>query len=151
MKAIFLDFDGVLNTYESLSKSVHLDSKHVLLLSNLVESINDDVVIVLTTDWKLYHTLVELKKALKFTGLVSHNGHSLVSFDITPHIHDGDRRVRGHEIDEWLLESGQCVDGYVIIDDETSDMYEHQEPFIIKTDMATGFTEVELAKAKEIF
>lgn len=45
--------------------------------------------------------------------------------------------IRGYEIEEWLKNTSENVERYVIIDDD-SDMLDYQMPFFFKTHMQSG-------------
>jgi len=150
MKAIFLDFDGVLNTYDSLSRGVHIDNNMVCRIDKLVRHASDcearggGVTLVISSTWRKLNLLKDLIFLLRSTGFRVN-----CQFDVTESIYDGEREHRGNEINHWLLEHPE-VDGYVIIDDD-ADFFDHQKPFWIHTSMTTGFTDEHLEQAKSIF
>jgi hypothetical protein len=145
MKAIFLDFDGVLNSFEDIARGIHIDQEKVLKIDKLCRHINDDVVVCVSSSWRVINTQTELIKILRSSGLRSNVKYSVTGQEPAP----GCQSRRGVEIQYWL-DAHPAVDGYVIIDDDR-DFLEHQLPFHIHTSMNTGFTDEHLEAAKNIF
>lgn len=117
MKVIFLDFDGVLNSaasfmMEKRRKTVRIaDTLGAVNCSNLQYILEQDrdVKLVISSTWRLLHTMVELQNIL--------NGYGVEAARIvgkTPNTLSGDR---GHEI-RLYLEENTNVTKYVILDDD---------------------------------
>jgi hypothetical protein len=134
MKVIFLDIDGVLNSYDSFGR---FGSWYILCpdcvsrLNALVKATNAKVVI--SSAWRRVRSLPVLRKILTESGL---SNSEKVVIGMTPVIYpqpDG----RGKEIDGWL-NSNEGVDNFVIIDDST-DMEPHLDR-LVKTNIEIGLT-----------
>ena len=145
MKAIFLDFDGVLNSFEDIGRGIHIDQEKVLKIDKLCRHINDSVIVVISSSWRIINTKTELVKILRSSGLRANVKYSVTGQNQMKAV----RNRRGTEIQAWL-DQHSMVDGYVIIDDD-SDFLDHQKPFHIRTSMDTGFTDEHLEAAKHIF
>ena len=136
MTVLFLDVDGVLNNHEALKRNPPLDPLCVGVLNDLVEAF--DARIVVSSTWRLFYSLDEIRSLLAAHGLVN----PARVIDATPHgeTAQGDRSVsqpRGLEIQAWLS-AHQEVTRFVILDDE-ADMC-HLTPHLVKTSMANGLT-----------
>ena len=136
MTVIFLDIDGVLNNHAALKRRPQLDSDCVAVLSTLAELI--DARIVISSTWRLFHTIEELRETLGKAGLFDPDR----IIDMTPRLLDfhGDICVsqpRGVEIQAWLS-AHPDVARFVILDDD-ADMA-HLAPHLVQTSMATGLT-----------
>ena len=109
MKIIFLDIDGVLNSYRSdliygHEKEVeNLDPVAVKLIKKLVGETGS--IICLSSDWRLYHDYMELGKQLKLPILFETN-------------HSEDE-YRVNQIQEVL--DAVNPESYVILDDHEDD------------------------------
>lgn len=153
MKVIFLDYDGVLNSVESMvayhhlrgpsktiySESDRLDPVAIGLLKYLVDA--TDAKIVVSSTWRLNYSLQELVDIFSTYGwnaapVISKTGRG------------GINTVRGDEIKEWL--DTNLVSNYVIIDDD-SDILDDQKSHFVNTSGTTGFTLVNLCEALRIF
>lgn len=122
---IFLDVDGVLNSYKTGGRYA-LKRKCLQRLSKIVEETNCQI--VLSSTWrKDEYALKRLRRVLKYRGITI----SSVTPDLGKH--------RGLEISVWLKENS--YDGkYAIIDDD-SDMEEWQLPNFFQTDPETGISD----------
>lgn len=143
MKILFLDFDGVLNHVDWLSTADHawgsmqLDPSRVALVQAIVD--RTDAKIVISSTWRLYHKLDELRTFLAERGF---RGEVI---DRTPDLyHQKHDRVRGDEIQDWLDRHPE-VESYVILDDD-SDMstVAHR---LVKTTFEEGLTEADVELA----
>ena len=75
MKILFLDFDGVLVPLKSnterksfFGKPAYMfDQEAVTILNNIVEQTNCEIVV--SSDWKLHWTLIELREIFKLNGI----------------------------------------------------------------------------------
>jgi hypothetical protein len=135
MKVIFLDFDGVLNSWAWLEECAkkypnrvfgaitfdpltHIDEGAVAVLEDVVKK--SGAVVVISSTWRKIHHVDDIRSFLKtkgFTGSV---------IDITPTLYS----KRGLEIQKWLDQNPQVTD-FVIIDDD-SDM-EHLMHKLVQT------------------
>ena len=131
MKVLFLDIDEVLtsrrtiyafNTVPRCSMSnahTQLDSISLALINKIEKK---GVKIVLSSTWRIGHTVEEASKAL-----------SIPLFDKTGRCSTG---FRGNEIKEWL-DNNPEVTHYVILDD-SSDFLSEQKKFHVKTNYRNG-------------
>lgn len=147
MKIIFLDFDGVLNSWawqeankdllksEGLLYRQHLDRDAVARLNRIVAATG--AVVVISSTWRRLYKLVELREIL------ANHGFSGIVLDVTPHM----GRRRGEDIAEWLASAPQAraVSGFVILDDD-SDM-EHLTHKLVQTSYETGLQDGDVEAA----
>jgi hypothetical protein len=132
MKVIFLDIDGVLNSFRTciatgnyphgLDKGLkHFDWIAIRLLQRLSDSTG--VVFVLSSSWRILHDYKDVGKAL-----------DLPIIDATKRL-DG---PRGAEIAEWLSRHPE-VELYAILDDD-SDMLDGQLACFVQTSAYEGLS-----------
>lgn len=134
-KVIFLDIDGVLNSYESFNSfgSWHtLCPNCVRRLEALVKDTKAKV--VMSSAWRLAHSLPYIRRLLAVSGL---SNSERVVIGATPIMYL-QPHGRGREIDAWLKSNEEVVENFVIIDDST-DMYPHMDR-LVKTDPQIGFS-----------
>ena len=131
MKIIFTDIDGVLNPHWKTKWS-----KSAIAIYNKICK-EYDLKPVITSTWRLNHTISELQKIFIEQGIEA------IIYD-TPHIDQSDR---GLEIKEWL-NNNKC-DNWVIIDDKTSDIEPHISN-VVKCRSWIGLTEDEYKEIKDI-
>jgi hypothetical protein len=125
MKVLFLDVDGVLNTFKT-GGLYTLTKTKLKLLQEIVEA--TDCKIVLSSTWrKDDYAFRKLIKALSYRGMTI--------MSKTPVIYSG---PRGLEIANWIVENGN-VDRYAILDDN-SDMLDNQLRNFFQTDGDYGLT-----------
>ena len=141
MKTIFLDIDGVLRTDASdrylsevtgqpIPKSVfdRLFSNRSISILNEIIYITDAKVVI-TSTWRVQHTLEELIEKFKIRGF---RGHIIDKTNIIGN--------RGEEIQEWL--DTNSVNKYVVIDDSVKDILLHINPKrVIKIESNVGLNE----------
>lgn len=146
MRVIFLDFDGVLNSEEFMRRQwadrqmgkVTFMHRHSCEISPemarrvLAICEQADAKIVISSTWRLLHSLQEIKAMLIEIGVPALAERII---DRTPNPRRG-RSMRGDEIAMWLRGAPE-VTGYVIIDDD-SDMLNSQRPRFVQTDWTTG-------------
>ena len=147
MKIIFLDFDGVVSTYE---KRWHLDPAKLTLVNTIVWQ--TDARIVVTSSWKVGKRKVDdFKEELFGSFLVDDKNNEAFKrfvkniYDIT----DSKGPDRGSEIQRWLDAHEEEVENYVILDDD-SDMLEDQLFNFVQTDTYEGITEREVKLCKKV-
>ncbi len=142
MKIIFLDFDGVISTYE---KRWRFDMKKLYLLKEIVDK--TDAKIVVTSSWKRGFTEVDnfiksfynkpRNKDLKNVTIFDWFANSI--YDIT----DNNGSWRGDEIQRWIDKHNEEIESYVILDDD-SDFHDNQLFNFVQTDTYEGITSREV-------
>lgn len=144
MKILFLDIDGVLNSFRSATAFngyphdfsegglAQFDMVAVGMVRQVCKEC--DVKIVLSSTWRLDCEPHEAAYALQ-----------LPIFDSTPVL----RGKRGLEIKYWLDRHPE-VECYAIIDDD-SDMLQEQMPFFVKTSHADGMSIKNFSQLKRLF
>lgn len=108
-KVIFLDYDGVLNSYATMpiKDKGMIFTLHRPLVQNLnvlVERTGAKVVV--SSSWRKGHDWKEVLIAAGFTG------------DVLDRTGTDPKGFRGEEVDEWLRKWGRDVETYAIIDDD---------------------------------
>ena len=150
MKILFLDFDGVITTYDS---KWCIDTKKLLLVNDIVSQ--TDAKIVVTSSWKYYNNdVVSFKESIynKKTDKCSPLCYKTIYeneaiferfidqiYDIT----DNNGSWRGDEVERWINAHEDEIESYVILDDD-SDFHEDQLFHFVQTDMFEGLTEREV-------
>ena len=150
MKIIFLDIDGVLNTADTVVKvdsAVDIDLFRVEYLKRIVDK--TDAKIVLTSSNKV-HFKKENGRVVPVTDTNCY-GHSFINilmnyglelYDVIPTIRNslGREASRQEEIKVWLSLNNN-VDGFVILDDETTGLMDFIGlNFIILNNLPIGET-----------
>jgi hypothetical protein len=142
MKVIFCDFDGVCNNLEAKDpktiKSEPIDCRAVFLLNNLIE--DTDACIVITSDWRIGHTLDWLQTMLKLAGLKYPEKVIVATINLP-------KQQRGKEIKTWINAVGG-LDSFVILDDK-DDMDPYKD-HLVQTSCETGLVIEDVEKAKKI-
>lgn len=137
-KFIFLDFDGVITTEESMWR---IDKNKVDLILEIVLATNAKIVI--SSSWRC----LTLEQTLNTIGDIYCNTLGKYTIGITKR-RDG---IRGLEIKDWLEENSNKSSihdkNYIIIDDEPFDMFVYQNDRIVKTDMYKGINRCDVLKA----
>lgn len=136
MKILFLDIDGVLNSYRTVklfggypydftpAHKRRFDWQAVQLISNLCRETQTHI--VLSSTWRKHFTHAVVGREL-----------GLPIVDATPILNTS----RGVEINKWLVDHGP-FDKYAIVDDD-SDMLPEQMPRFVQTSMAWGLRQQE--------
>jgi hypothetical protein len=149
-KTIFLDIDGVLNSYRSAmayggygtGTSSEWDPVAVNMLRRLTEAA--DAKIVISSSWRHGRTLKdfhELFDEFKWDTRA-------IVISMTPSL-PGDI-PRGLEIHTWFERNPEhIVSKYVILDDD-SDMLDEQMPHFVQTEFAVGLGFQNILDAQEI-
>lgn len=146
MKIIFLDIDGVLNNFSTLHKfdlddpAEMLDPLCVSNLNKIIEKSSAKVVI--SSSWRFMHHFEDLAKILEKKGFKGE------VIDQTPeifYIRKGEEACRGDEIEDWIKNSKEPIEAFVILDDD-SDM-RNVKNRLVQTSMDTGLTEKHLEAA----
>lgn len=138
MKILFLDFDGVITTYES---GWRIDLKKLELLDNIIKS--TDAKIVVSSSWTVGNDNVDdFKDYLCSTWRVKTIGENDIFKNFVRQIYDiTDKKGawRGDEIQRWLDKHEDDVDTYAILDDD-SDFHNDQLFHFVQTDTYEGLT-----------
>lgn len=140
MKILFLDFDGVITTYQSKWK---IDMDKVKIINEICD--NTDAKIVVTSSWRHgYRGIVSVfRESLKQYFIKNqYLDHFKESFDkfisnIVGMTDSGS--CRGNEIKFYMYDHSE-VENYVILDDD-SDMLDEQLFHFVQTDTYEGITE----------
>ena len=155
MKVIFLDFDGVLNSAEYMlfnkeewnsgDDAGMIDPDSVALVNQIIEKTGAKVVI--SSSWRLGHTIDELKTILKRKGFIGEViGMTPPTFLLNPDDEENKQfSERGHEIQKWLRTQKETIESFVILDDE-SDMV-HLKPRLVQTTWRSGINETHIEAA----
>lgn len=155
MKVIFLDIDGVLNTYytkkETRNYSIFVEDKKVAILKEIVDRTGAKV--VLSSSWRIGWEHLELGAndwiAQDFIELRD----KLLEFGIELYdktvVFDRHMRRRGDEIRKWLDEH-KDVEGYVIIDDLGGKWLRPCSSHLLQTSERKGLEEKHIKVAERI-
>ena len=139
-KIIFLDFDGVLNSDESiqnLGTKYQFSKSSIAALNELLKE--NSTRIVVTSTWREGWTLKENAEFLERDGLVPGK-----VVGKTPSL----GRERGLEIDAWLRSVPFAIVSFVILDDR-DDMAMHRNR-LVQTDAKIGLTMNEVERARNV-
>lgn len=134
MKVVFLDIDGVLNSFRTAvcfgGYPFEVDGKDRSMFDEVALGLIRGIVktagakVVLSSSWRITHRFEKIGTAL-----------DLPIVDRTPSMLGG----RGKEIQHWLdAETTPAIECYAIIDDD-SDMLPEQTPYFVHTNMHDGF------------
>lgn len=145
MRVLFLDFDGVLNSYpwrialEGAGRGAEvfssLSAEHVARLNRLLAA--TDAVVVVSSTWRLHFDLDGLRGVLGRAGFVGE------VVDVTPQLpapRMWQPAPRGREIQHWL-DAHPGVDSFAIVDDD-ADMA-HLEHRLVRTSDMEGLTDAD--------
>lgn len=173
MKVIFLDIDGVLNTWSfianlpaSASYQDAIDPEAVARLNRIVEVSGAKVVI--SSSWRRKHTSKDMQELLDAQGfrgeVIGRTGvfvepmrsadraksppvlsHEKYGFPKARGMSDYSYPERAFEVQAWLLDSSLSVDGFVILDDigDWDWLLDH----LVNTDPRIGLTDKDVDKA----
>lgn len=141
MRVLFLDIDGVLNSYQSAHHLQQLRQESgpfppyfnnyvlkngldmcPLAVSNLIHLLNEvkDLQIVISSTWRFGCDLKDLKALFPMSELIRSR-----IIDSTPSLTSGNR---GDEIKRWVINSTTRVQQFAVLDDDT-DMDAVEEHF----------------------
>lgn len=124
IKVLFLDVDGVLNSYLT-GQCLTLNKRRISLLKKIIIATNCKI--VLSSTWRLVkHASEKLRRYLGYT--------NIIIYDVTPSLN----ALRGYEIREWL-NTHIDVERYVIVDD-IDEMLQEQQEYFVQTDPNKGLT-----------
>lgn len=160
MKVIFLDVDGVLNSEDDLMVYREkngiigcilydaVEDRPLKLLKELVDK--SGAKIVLSSTWRYGHARMKDKDIFGgrlYKKIVDRlKDYDMEIYDVTP-ILSG--KKRGDEIRDWLQNSKDEIEYFVILDDDV-DMCEFAETNLVQTTYKTGLTQEHVDKALEI-
>ena len=133
MRVIFTDIDGVLNPHWRKK----WNKKSIDLYNRVCKEF--DLKPVITSTWKVNHTIDELQKIFDEQGI------EVKIYDYTPNIDQADRGV---EIKEWL--SNNKCDRYVVLDDRIDNITPYVDN-VVKCRSWLGLTDEEYVEIKGIF
>lgn len=154
-KYIFLDFDGVLNSWRSdiANHGVQSNPEQMIEAFNVIDPKFDPIAvhlvrrlveetrakIVVSSSWRKLNTIEGLVKSFTYYGW------DAPIIGMTPNL----RVQRGYEIEDWLKTNAQPEDKYVILDDGT-DMLASQGINFVNTDPRNGFSYDDFHQALKI-
>lgn len=143
MRIIFLDIDGVLNSYATLYK---ITTEKLKLLNDLIELTGAKIVI--SSSWRIGSKDVKDfldKNFSKSTFILNNPNQELIDnifYKNTIGLTDTFGPGRGDEIQRWL-DSHEDIESYVILDDDL-DMLDEQLYNFVQTDTYFGLTDREI-------
>jgi len=127
MKILFLDVDGVLNSYKTGGRYA-LTRSRVRRLAHIVSSTGCKI--VLSSTWrKDPYALKRLRRVLKYR--------DIEIAAATPDL----GKERGLDIQAWIVDNASSEPMKFAIVDDDSDMLDHQLPHFFQTDGDYGLTE----------
>jgi hypothetical protein len=147
MKVLFLDFDGVLNSYEFMRSSPgrldRLDPAAVSRLNAIVDRSGAKVVI--SSTWRLKRSLDEIRRLLAelgFRGEVIGRTPDLVGHGLVdPYV------ARCQEIQTWIDGHGEPLESFAILDDA---YLEEVAQFLVRTETETGLLDEHVVAVLEM-
>ena len=154
MKVIFLDIDGVLASFDYIRVTHLLKEKNPdkygygfdpRCIKNLEFILREhpDAKIVIASSWKSmgYVNILDMWVVRNFPGEV---------IGMTPDLlRTAKSSSRGAEIEEWLNNSEEDIEGYVILDDDSNVLMSQLNHFV-KTDPMFGLSVEDVWKADRI-
>ncbi len=150
LKFIFLDFDGVITTYNS---RWNIDGDKCLLIKKLCDETGAKIVI--SSSWR-YATLEDTIEKNHLNDWILKD----YCYDVTKRFYYSDLEKywmipsRGIEIESFLENARDKTLSadvpYIIFDDDVYDMLYCQREHVIKTDWKNGVTEEDIEKAIKI-
>lgn len=158
MNIVFLDIDGVLNSdlwikTSSFKKGSapynQFDPRNIKLLNRLLKE--TQAKIVLTSTWRLHHTLEEMNAIFSTLQLES------TIIGMTPDLKKASpAMLRGNEILQWCMDNEPILGctykqyrQYIILDDHTDMLYWQRNHFI-QTDRYCGITATQIKLGIEL-
>ena len=142
MKILFLDFDGVVSTFE---KGWRLDEEKLLLLKEIIDKTNAKIVV--SSSWKVGYNnvdkFIETLGGRRKSETIKNNGNMFWFCNNIYDITDSNGSWRGDEIQRWIDGHKEEIETYVILDDD-SDMRENQLFNFVQTDGYEGITSREV-------
>lgn len=144
MKAIFLDFDGVI----TIPPRWYIKADKLKWIKKIVDA--TEAKIIVSSSWRMCTIEETIEKVIRYPKRCPHN-RMLCWFldnlyDVTPWVGLGNGR--GGQIQKYLNEHPE-IENYVIIDDD-SDMWDSQLYHFIQTNFEDGITEAEVNRAIKV-
>jgi hypothetical protein len=160
IKVIFVDIDGCLNSFDSVSRRQKLGYANISdwpvfpmvgYLNYIIEQTKAKIVI--SSSWRYFHHITELKETFRQCNIKGE------IIDITSSGFNGNKFVpyaeelfqkaeRGYEIAFWLSQNLDKVHRYVILDD-CNDMV-HLKDYLVQTNPKCGLSEADALRAIKI-
>lgn len=148
MNILFLDFDGVVNTYDICD----YNEREIVILDgartgdfyrvDLASNVNElcqlfDLHIVVSSSWRLHYDIEKLQLIINHIGINA----TVVGVTTDEHLDldyyerlqwdpNSISRDRGMQITEWLNETELTIDNYVVLDDNKYAEWGHEDKFI---------------------
>lgn len=162
MNILFLDADGVFNTYDpndlssrniNIDGEVIYDTKHS---SRLIRNINHicseyGLSIVFTSSWRLHYNINEMRYMFKYmdiqADLIGYTSDDILDTDYKFRLENDPNTIsynRGMQISQWI--KNNKVFDYIVIDDDLSAGYGHENNFF-QTDKMKGFNKYAMQDA----
>ena len=155
MKVIFLDVDGLLNTYytrETFCNLTFVEGKKIQLIKLLVDETGARI--VLSSTWRqgwydIQDGRINTVDTELFLALRNElQNYLLEIMDYTPMIATN---KRGEEIDRWLRGwDGEPIESFVILDDMSGRYLRPHANRLVRTSMREGLQEKHVELAKKI-
>ena len=144
MKAIFLDFDGVI----TIPPRWYLKADKIKYIKRIVDETGAKIIV--SSSWRM-DTVEETRKNMIYKEKRCPSNKMLYwlidnIYDVTPWVGLGNGR--GGEIQQWLNDHPE-FDNYVILDDD-HDMWDSQMYHFVQTNYEDGITEVETVRAIKV-
>ncbi len=138
MKIIFLDFDGVLNSYGYLRRTgqagLCLDPSRLDLLGKIVDA--TDAKLVLTSSWREHWSAESSSEIDRIFA-----EHRMTVYGKTPHLRSG----REQEIRAWLAE--HPAESFVVLDDRFLNADFLDGHFILTSNLRDGLDQEDVRRA----
>lgn len=143
MKALFLDFDGVLNRHGVRAEvpkwaspwpNLWVEGKLIQRLEPIIEE-HPALQIIVSSTWRRHFIPSELRTILEEHSVLVGRRFAGITPDLS---NNNSRNYRGDEIEHWL-DAHPYIKNYAILDDD-ADMLDHQKKHFVQTSMATGIT-----------
>jgi hypothetical protein len=156
MKALFLDIDGVLATRKEYRKPFLDIGASVAFNEECVERLNilmkefDDLVIVISSSWRVEFTVEELREIFTARGFKYSErivGKTLRALTFFTKERGLQSAPRGVEIDRYVRDSD--ITKYAILDDDTDMLYSQRDAFV-KTSFEDGLQDIHIGKIVKI-
>lgn len=144
MNVLFLDFDGVINTYwwnadgtkfEIGYKDKCTNSQAVQWISHFCEEYN--YYIVVSSTWRIGTSVESLRRVLINSGMKEDVANNRV-IDKTPVYHHG-YVTRGEEINDWLKRHPDTSRYIIVDDDDDFECFPEMRDHLVKTNFYVGF------------
>ena len=144
MKAIFLDFDGVI----TIPPKWHLNANKIKYIKRIVDETGAKIVV--SSSWRMRSVEETIDKMIMRPKRCPRNKmfNWFIDnlYDVTPWVGLGNGR--GGEIQKYLNDHPE-IDNYVIIDDD-NDMWDSQLYHFVETNFEDGITELETVRAIKV-